>query len=149
MGQRRKGSGDEGRRCSQIVPYLLIFFAALFFVAAWQNRVSYLTSGLAQDLPPFGKFAIAMAVLWAIGLVPKMRGISVGLITLVVVAIVLTHSEQFWQNLTSIGSGASALPQQEPVSGTVQAGSANSGGDGAAGSLLSGLNGLASIGGFL
>lgn len=131
------------------MPWLMLAVAVIYFVAAWQGEatLSTLNSNLMQDLPAFGAFALMVIVIWAIGMVPKMRKPAMLLLTLVILAIVLTNggTTQFLQNIQNLQAGAG---QANIAPSQINAGNASGSASGVAGvassaaSSITGLFGL-------
>lgn len=116
------------------MPWLILFFAVLYFVTAWQGPQSLATlnGNLATDIPNYGKFVLMIAVIWAIGLVPAMRKPAMLLLALILVTIALSSSSGFFTNIQTLGTAS-----QQPITNTApsQVGGSTSSSSGILGTL--------------
>lgn len=80
----------------------LLFAGVVLLVAAVRNRQGDLFALVQGDLTGpvnFFQWALAILVIGAIGYIPKLKGISVGLLALVLVSIFLRKGNGFFSQL--------------------------------------------------
>lgn len=124
------------------MPWLILFFSLLYFMAAWQGSASLtaLNTALGTDLPNYGKFALMLGLIWAIGLWGPARKPAMLLLAVILVGIALGSGSgvaAFFTNLSSLTAGAGIV---NTAPSQVQSGVSGSGT--AAGSgTVSGLGG--------
>lgn len=90
------------------MPFLLVIIGALLIVAAFNNSQMALASALEQDVPPFLKWAAAIAAIGAIGWIPGMQVLSRWLLALVLVVIVLSNYQQALAGFQSVAQSTQA-----------------------------------------
>ena len=126
------------------MPWLILFFAALYFAAAWQgsDKIGQLNGYLQTDLPNYGKFALMIVVIWALGIWPPARKPATLLLGLILVSIAIAGGGGFFTNLQNltVPSGTTSTAPSQIQSGV---GGSTSSGDtssilGAAGTILGG-----------
>lgn len=141
------------------MPFVLVIIAALLIVTAWRNSVGALGSALASDLPAFGKWFVALALVGGIGFVPGLKVPSRWLLGLVLLVLFLAN----WQavlagfkdagNVSSSSAASNPEPAQQyaanpatnPITQAAATGGASS--SGSSGSS-SGSSSIASVSGF-
>src|SRR4051812_2605195 len=82
----------------------LLFAGAVLLVAAVRNRQGDLFALVQNDLTGsenFFQWALAIVVIGAIGYIPKLKGISVALLALVLVSIFLRKGNGFFTQLAT------------------------------------------------
>lgn len=106
------------------MPFVLVILGAVLLVAAFNNTQSDLGAALQQDVPPFVKWALAIAAVGALGWVPGMRTLSRWMTGLVLVVIVLANWQAFQQLASNVSSGvlptgATGTPAPTPAAAIV------------------------------
>ena len=107
------------------MPFLLLLIGALLFIVAYQSTHGDLATYLKQDVPPFMRWAAAIAAIGALGWVPGMRDASRWLLALVLVVIVLTNYKQMLAGLQSVAGdqtasgGGNPTPAQAAAAGQI------------------------------
>jgi hypothetical protein len=91
------------------MPFLLVLIGAVLLLAAVRNTAGDLGNALAQDVPGYLKWALAIVAVGALGWVPGMRTVSRWLLALVLVVVVL-------KNYANLFAGFKALKNPPPPS---------------------------------
>lgn len=97
------------------MPFALILIAAVLVVVAFNNTQGALGSALASDVPPYLKWAGAIALVGALGYVPGMRTPSRWLMGLVFLVLIVSNYQRISDTLQQLasaeGSASSGTPQ--------------------------------------
>lgn len=96
------------------MPFFLILIAAIIAIAAFNDAQGTLATELEQDIPPFGRWALAVFGVGALGWVPGMQTISRYLLALVFVVLIVRNYQQIiqgFQNATCSGANLNANAQ--------------------------------------
>ncbi len=111
------------------MPYALLLIGAILLVAGVRNTYGQLWALIKNDFIGTGGFinwVAAIAVIGAIGYIPRLRSLSVAFMTLLLLVLVLSHAGLFaqLQNFIQNGLGASntitGVVVNPSVSGGVQ-----------------------------
>lgn len=94
------------------MPFILLLVAAIFIVSAFNNTQATLATALEQDVPPYIKWAAALAAVGALGYIPGMRTISRYLLALVLVVIFLRNYQAILAGFTAAAGGSQPLQSQ-------------------------------------
>lgn len=108
------------------MPFAAIIIGAIIIVAAFNNTHSQLAAELENDIPGYFKWAIAIAAILGLGLIPGLSKPSRWLFALVVVVIVVTNYQAIVAGFKgfALSSGQPSAPAPSPAT----SGSAGSGG---------------------
>jgi hypothetical protein len=136
------------------MPFAVLIIGALLVIVAFNNSMSTLASELEADIPPYFKWAAAIAAILGLGYIPGLRIPSRYLLALVLLVVLLKNYTQIFAGFQSFltGSGtpsASGAGQPNPTasytaqfapaaSGTASATTPNILGGSVMGGLLSG-----------
>lgn len=90
------------------MPLVLILLAVIMMAVVLLNKQGNLGSALTQDVPGFGKWFAAVALVGGIGYIPGLQVPSRWLLGLVLGVLFLANYRQALTGLTDIASGASA-----------------------------------------
>jgi hypothetical protein len=86
------------------MPFVLLLIGLVLVVAAYRNTQGDLAAALAQDVPGFLVWALAIVGVGALGWVPGMRPVSRSLMTLVLLVIVLKNYQAILAGFTGLES---------------------------------------------
>lgn len=114
------------------MPFVVLAIGAILLIAALNNSQTALAGALETDIPAYLKWALAIALIGALGFIPGLKPISRGLMALVLAVIVLKNYagiiSGFRNATTGVGSATASTSSESGVSGDVlqQAGQAAS-----------------------
>lgn len=102
------------------MPYALLVMGAVLLVAGIRNTYGQLWSLVEGDFTQQGGFlawVAAIGVIGALGYVPKLKPLSIALLTLILIVLVISHNGVFaqLQQFITSGGGASAHPAPSPT----------------------------------
>jgi hypothetical protein len=143
------------------MPFAILLIGVLLVVVAFNNSMSTLATELETDIPPYFKFAAAIAAIVGIGYVPGLRTPSRYLLGLVLLVVLLKNYTNIYAGFqsfltgsgtpTSAGAGAAnpsaaytanpattTTPTQQQVAGVGSGGAGPIVGGSVMGGLLSG-----------
>lgn len=97
------------------MPYALLLIGAVLLVAGIRNTYAQLWALVEGDFTSQGGFlawVAAIGVIGALGYVPKLKPLSIALLTLILIVLVISHNGVFaqLQQFITSGGGASAAP---------------------------------------
>lgn len=81
--------------------FIIALLGIFVFVAAYKGTYPQLAALLAQDVPGFAIWALALVVVGAFGLIPRARPIASGFLVLIFVAMVLKNGG-VWTQLNQL-----------------------------------------------
>ena len=106
------------------MPYALLLVGAVMLVAGIRNTYAQLWQLVEGDFTQQGGFlawVAAIAVIGALGYVPKLKPLSIALLTLILIVLVISHNGVFAQLQQFITSGGGAQAATPGLSPTVSA----------------------------
>ena len=74
------------------MPFAILLIGAILVVTAFNNSFGTLASELESDIPPYFKWAAAIAAILGLGYIPGLRTPSRYLLGLVLLVILLTNN---------------------------------------------------------
>lgn len=86
------------------MPFVLVVIGAILLVVAYNNSQGGLGQALQQDVPPYLKWALAIAAVGALQWVPGLRTLARWMLGLVLVVIVLVNYKNLLGGVTSLTS---------------------------------------------
>jgi hypothetical protein len=90
------------------MPFAILLIGALLVVVAFNNSMSALATELESDVPPYFKWAAAIAAIIGIGYIPGFRTPSRYLLALVLLVILLTNNSQIIAGLKAFFTSSGA-----------------------------------------
>jgi len=97
------------------MPFLILFIGIILVVVAYQNTHGQLWSNLAQDLPNFFPWFLAIVAILGLGYLPGMKTPSRLLLALVAIVIVIKGWPTLQSQLQSFGQAAPAATGQGAI----------------------------------
>jgi hypothetical protein len=98
------------------MPFLLLLVGAVVIVAAVRETAGTLGADLAQDVPGFAKWALAIGGVGALQWVPGLQTIARSLLGLVILVIVLNNWSAFLSGIKALSPApASVTPPPTPA----------------------------------
>lgn len=99
------------------MPFFLLLVAAIMFLAAYRETQGDLGNLLAEDVPGFLKWALAIVAIGSLGMVPQLRQVSRYLLALVFIVLVVTQYRALLVGITGLDTGTqpAVTPATDPA----------------------------------
>lgn len=102
------------------MPIALVIIGAIMIVVAWNNTQGQLATALGEDIPAYFKWAIAIAIILALGYAPGLQRPSRWLLALVMTVLVVTNYQAIVDGISEFAGGLGKVEGKaaaEPTAG--------------------------------
>lgn len=100
------------------MPIILIVVAAVLFLTAYNDNLSALGTELETDIAGWFKWGLAIAVIGALGKIPKFEKPAYALLVLVLLVLVVSNHSQLFANLQALQIVAPGAAPATPAAAT-------------------------------